>query len=445
MKQTSGTALNQMPKTTNSPSHQVNQPIRRPNTVLISAGLFLFAVFVNVGFGLAVSYSKNYADLEADEAEYVRLANQLINGSLALDGRRTLGFPLMLSLLMRIAPNIGWLQIAVSVIYSFTIPLFYVALLRFNRTWIVCFVAAMLLMLWPPALMYGNSLYSESAAMPFLALLLLTLPIVRKDATPAFEGQMGTYLVAGILIGVLTHLRPMYLLIIPFVFLTIVVETKKFRLSVLYMIAIAAGFLVIILPWSIYISQVIHTPVLATASAGETMAGGLNPNLEALEGAANIQLADRNTWVGPGKWVEASSTGFVTAEETNLPYAQLSKLLNERCLDWIKTNPGTAAYLEFRKLSYMWGIYPNLANGTKQFLVGNIPIVLLLAWTVYCITQTPALAVRLVRFLVLPIFVSSVALISWGSWRFRLPGDFGLIAFSVLSTSKLLEGRIFRS
>ena len=33
---------------------------------------------------------------------------------------------------------------------------------------------------------------------------------------------------------------------------------------------------------------------------------------------------------------------------------------------------------------------------------------------------------KLSRFWFLPLFVSSVALISWGSWRFREPGDLGL-------------------
>jgi hypothetical protein len=30
------------------------------------------------------------------------------------------------------------------------------------------------------------------------------------------------------------------------------------------------------------------------------------------------------------------------------------------------------------------------------------------------------------------VFVSAVAAISWGSWRFRQPGDVGLIAFCVV-------------
>jgi hypothetical protein len=36
---------------------------------------------------------------------------------------------------------------------------------------------------------------------------------------------------------------------------------------------------------------------------------------------------------------------------------------------------------------------------------------------------------NLVRFWVLPIYVSAIALISWGSWRYRQAGDLGILAF----------------
>jgi hypothetical protein len=67
---------------------------------------------------------------------------------------------------------------------------------------------------------------------------------------------------------------------------------------------------------------------------------------------------------------------------------------------------------------------------------------MLLAWAAYCIAHTPELAVRYVRLLVLPVFVSCVAMISWGSWRFRLPGDVGLIAFCTTATVKIIRANL---
>ncbi len=415
-------------------------PKGQANLVFVSLWLFFLAAIVNIGFGLAVGFAGNLADLEADEAEYVGLATNLLDGHIVLDGRRTLGFPFLLSLLMRVSPNLGWLQVATSLIYSVSIPLFFILVRRHSGDQRIGMIAAVLLLLWPPALFYGNSLYSESAAMPFLVLLLLTLP----SASAPTNRNLVLMLLAGVTVAILTHLRPMYLLAVPVVLLAIAIEGKNLRQSLLNMAAVCMAFLAVMLPWSFTVSRAIDRPVLATASAGETMAGGLNPKLVEYEGNSFIKLTDRDAWVGPGKWVDPIQTGFVTDQETQLPYAQLSKLLSERCLAWVSANPVTAAYLEIRKLAYMWGIYPGPANGMKQFVMGNVPIVALLLWAAICIWKSPTSVKRHARFLLLPVFVSGVALISWGSWRFRLPGDVGLIVFCTISSFEIYRAKLSR-
>jgi hypothetical protein len=48
---------------------------------------------------------------------------------------------------------------------------------------------------------------------------------------------------------------------------------------------------------------------------------------------------------------------------------------------------------------------------------------------------------ELALFWSLPLFVSAVSLISWGSWRFRMAGDLGLIVLAALLPALWAERR----
>jgi hypothetical protein len=74
----------------------------------------------------------------------------------------------------------------------------------------------------------------------------------------------------------------------------------------------------------------------------------------------------------------------------------------------------------------MWGIYP-FWNGASQSLFGNIPLLLLTAVAAVSLWVNRRAWRRLALFWTLPLFSSLVCLISWGSWRFRIPADAGLI------------------
>jgi hypothetical protein len=121
-----------------------------------------------------------------------------------------------------------------------------------------------------------------------------------------------------------------------------------------------------------------------------------------------------------------ADTGYISPEELRLPYAQESQLLTRRTVAWVTTHPGEAAYLTLRKLLYMWGLYP-FWNGRSQTLLGNVPTAVLLLLALSALVRLRGCLRALVIMWTLPLFVSLVAIISWGSWRFRQPGDLGLI------------------
>jgi hypothetical protein len=114
-----------------------------------------------------------------------------------------------------------------------------------------------------------------------------------------------------------------------------------------------------------------------------------------------------------------------------LPYFERGTLLRRRAIAWALQNPGQALRLQAAKLLYMWGFYP-FWNGWRQTLLGNILTIVAVALSILSICRFGSHGRQLSRFWLLPLFTSVVALTSWGSWRFRQPGDLGLIVLSVL-------------
>jgi hypothetical protein len=186
------------------------------------------------------------------------------------------------------------------------------------------------------------------------------------------------------------------------------------------------------LPWATYISVRESRLIPVSANDGETLAGGLNPALLSMDKNSVFVTHDgRTTWQGPGKWLPMERTGYLSAQELQLPYAKRRTLLIERTDAWIKSHPAATAYLTARKLSYMWGIYP-FWNGAAQSFLGNFPLLLLTCTAFLSLWINRQALAELALFWTLPLFSSAVCLVSWGSWRFRMPADVGLIVLSAI-------------
>lgn len=391
--------------------------------------LYAIALVCNVSFGLISGFKSSPSHLEADEYEYYRLAQDILSGTLEPNMRRTLGFPLVLAAFMGLGSSFLVLQLAICSLYSFSPPLLSLIVRKLGGSVQIGFIAGLALALWPVGIYFGTSLYSETFALPIFLLCLYILPV---GGGVGFGRRLVMLtLLAGVVLGLATHVRPMYLIALPFIWFVIAVEEGRFRPAMLKILALTGGFAIVILPWSAMMSARFDQFILITSNGGETLSGGLNPKLLQME-LVPFETPGRSTWVGPGKWLPIGNTGFLSAAELRLPYSEQDVLLRRRTVAWALQNPGATVSLEIRKLSYMWGIYPITENGPAQSLFGNIPIILLLAAGIWFFLTQPGERRRLVRLWMLPLFVSAVALISWGSWRFRQPADAGLIAFCVL-------------
>jgi 4-amino-4-deoxy-L-arabinose transferase-like glycosyltransferase len=398
----------------------------------IFLGLLLVSLCVDLGFGFLYKFRPGPLQLEADEFEYYRMATRLMDGSFVLTARRTLAYPLAIAGIRSISDSFLFLQAVIAAVFSFSAPLLFLVVRRVTGSIKAAALSGLALALWPPVLFYAASLYSEVLALPVFLLSLWALPPGSRTGRPPARRDWIQAIAAGVLLAAATQVRPMYLIMTPFVVLIMLFEERDLRRALRRIVLVAAAFTVTTLPWSAYMTARFHHPILVTSNGGETMAGGLTPKLFDLARMAQVKTRGRDAWVGPGKWLIVAQNGYLTPAEQGLPYDQQDALLKARAMAWVKANPGAAFQLEAAKLLYMWGFYPLSQNSWGQIVLGSAPTIALLAFALYCLATMPIVRTALARFWILPIFVSAVAAISWGSWRFRQPGDAGLIAFCVI-------------
>ncbi len=394
--------------------------------------LLVFSLVVDLAFGFLFRFRPGPAQLEADELEYYDMASGLMAGTFELTARRTLAYPLLIAGIRSAGASFLLLQAAIAALFSFSAPLLSEVVRKVTGSRAAGALAGLILAVWPPVVFYGVSLYSEALALPVFLLALWALPAGSRTGRPRRRRGWMMTVAAGLLLAAATQVRPMYLIMTPFIALILFFEESDWRLALRRLVLVALAFTAAMLPWSAYMTVRFHHPILVTSNGGETMAGGLNPKLLEPWTQRHVLTYARKTWVGPGKWLPIYETGYLSAAELSLPYDQQDALLKERAVAWIKAHPGTAFHLEACKLLYMWGFYPFLKNGWAQLFLGNIPTMALLSICLFCFATTPAARTALARFWILPVFVTVVAAISWGSWRFRQPGDAGLIAFCVI-------------
>lgn len=386
------------------------------------------SVLVSLAASAFVGIPSSVDQLDDDEREYWELAEELSSGDYEFQSQRVPGFPLVLAGLQRLGLGLAQSHVALALIFALTAPLVTAMLTaRFGLSSSRAAAIGIAVAVWPPFAFYGSSMYSETLALPLLALILLALaPGSKTIGVPTSAKRRWLEDVAvGLVLGLGTLVRPMFALYAPLLILTVLFEN---RLSVGLRRAATIGVVavIVVLPWTVAVSTHYGSFVPLSTNGGETLAGGLNPRLMEMGTQVDVMPDGRTTWVGPGKWIPPDRTGYLTPAELGLDGLEKDELLRARTIEWMQSNPGDVAFLSFRKVVYMWGLYP-VWNGAEQTAVGQVPTVLLSILVVTLFVRNSSLGIRLPRFWLLPIYVTLVALISWGSWRFRMPGDLGLL------------------
>jgi hypothetical protein len=403
---------------------------RPDRPVLVFWALAALSAAVYVAAALALRHSIQVSTLEADEAEYWYLSGDLIHGRYAVNLRRPPVHLAVVGLFRWITgDHLFGVQLLVALFFSLCGPFLYLVTRKMTGHHALAVTAGLCTMFWPPFLYYGNTLYSETTALPLFILMLLCLPRgSRISEGPPEKG--GGALLAGLFLGLCMLVRPMYLIFAPLAVGIVFLEEQSRTVAGRRAALVLAGAAILAVPWSVYLSSHAGRPVVVSAIGGETFAGGLNPVLLEKQGTYTTP-AGRTSWWGPGKWIPGDATGYLSHADLQLPYEERDLLLRRRAIDWALGHPGSALYLQAAKLLTMWGFHP-FWNGAKMTLFGNVPTVALVAVSLAALVRFKGYRRTLSRFWMLPVFVSAVALLSWGSWRFRQPGDLGLLVLAAM-------------
>jgi hypothetical protein len=392
----------------------------------ILIALYAGSLALEIGLTYALRRDFTPANLEVDEREYYDLSGQLVKGHYEIEPRRTIGFVVLLAGLRAVgASRLLTLHFGVAAVFALVAPLTYLLAQRETGSRRAALLAGLGVMFWPPFVWFGASLYSESAALPLFAAFLLAVPAARGSG--AVRGRR--WLGAGVLLGLCMHFRPMYLVFSPFAALIAYWRSPKGLRGLLSCVALTIGCSAVVLPWSVAASIHEGRFVLLSTIGGEVFGGAMNPELlraDRNSGEFYTTPAMRSTWVGPGKWLPIHKTGLLSREELVSPYSVKTDALAAHSLAWARQNPGKAFYITVRKLTYMWGIYPFWGRRIET-LLGNIPAVGLLLLGLVSLVVYRRDLVELSILWAPAVFVTLLAIVSWGSWRFRQPGDLGLI------------------
>jgi hypothetical protein len=408
------------------------------------AVLVLLGLVLQAGLLVALRLGKTVELLEADEHEYWTLATTLLQGSLGeFPARRTLGFPLVIAAIRRVVGD-GYfaVQTVLSTLLCLMAPLTYYLVRSVVGSERAARLAALGVLFWPSFLWLGVTLYSD-------VFTLLVFLVYLNAVPPPWLSQDPTripwrrWLLAGGLLGLCMHFRPMYLLYAPIGFLLAVWNSPGWRTRLASGALLTMGCLATVLPWSTYLSLREGQFALLCTNDGATLSGGLNATLYEMERMeVSSTKAGRPTWVGPGAWVPPYRTGFLTDTElATLNETELNRLLMQRTGQWIQSHPRETAFLTLMKLAYMWGIYPFWWSiypfwvGLARTLLGNCLVLLLIAASLASVVKFRRWLPILALFWTLPLFASLVACVSLGNWRYRVPGDLGLIVLTALLLS----------
>jgi 4-amino-4-deoxy-L-arabinose transferase-like glycosyltransferase len=251
------------------------------------------------------------------------------------------GYPFVLMVHFRLLGVSPWtVNVANLLLFAGAMLAVYALARRFGEA--TARLATLLLALWPNLIASAGVATKESVIIFLLPVLLLLY--LRAGEEPSPGKAAATRFAAGIVLGYSTLTQPGILLFVG-VFLA---YELLFRTSVLRMAArlalIAAGMLIVILPWSVRNYRVLHTPVLVSSSGGDVFYRANNPR-------------------ATGGWI-------ADGERSLRPYDELtrSRLGYQWGKEWIRENPDDFLLLSLQKQVLFLGddgvgVYETLKRG----------------------------------------------------------------------------------
>lgn len=195
--------------------------------------------------------------------------------------------------------------------------------------------AALLYAVYPAHIVYAGTAASEvtATAVTMAAMALLV----------AARGRIGLSLLAGLLFGAATLMRPQTLLLAPLLvaLMWLTLRDYGWRRAMVSGVAAYGALMFVVLPWTARNAIVLGTPALVSTNGGVALQAGANP----LANGGYFQVEKSPLWPHTG----------IDFRRRVQDQVEMDRRLKAMAIDWIRENPADWFLLGFRKIAALWG------------------------------------------------------------------------------------------
>ena len=285
-------------------------------------------------------------------------------------------------------------------------------------------IAALYTALSPTLALFSVLILSETA---FAAVLLVSLIAITRLFRRSEEGasllrRMGSPVIAGVLIGIATLVRPTWLYVgsaIALVAVFVGSGRGSLRSRGLNVVALLCGIGVSMAPWTIRNYCVTGHVVPTTLWVGPSLYDGLHP---AATGDSDMRFIEEDRLL------------------LHMSEYEMDREYRRRAWDFVVHHPLRTAWLAVKKQQRYWSVLPN----AEQFRDQKLQVIV-------CLTVVPLLAFALgglwmsrrdLGFVILtagPVLLfAALHLVFVGSLRYRLPAEYPLSVMAAVGVRGLL-------
>jgi len=337
-------------------------------TASILAGVLFAALALRVAAGLLWQQRLPAGEpfVFGDSSTYWELGRTIARGEayryLSDDAKvfRTPGYPLLLAGLfaVRDRPPVLWGRLLSACLLTLGVGGVYcLGRLMFDaRTGLL---AAAVAACYPGLIVLGALVLSEA---PFCALLPWQIICWQRGwLSKRLGAQAGWFLATGAIAGLMTLVRPSWLLFAPFALVCGLLLSGARCRHLFAALGILPALAAVMLPWWVRNHQVTGRFVPTTLQVGASLYDGLNP---AAYGGSNMDFV-------PEMKARLEAAQAHPAAEAPLEY-RLDRMLRRAAFDWAAEHPGRALQLAAVKFGRMWNVWPNHPQFRHPLAMGAI-------------------------------------------------------------------------
>jgi 4-amino-4-deoxy-L-arabinose transferase-like glycosyltransferase len=279
----------------------------------------------------------------------------------------------------------------------------------------VALVAAGIAAIYPPLVLIGTSLLSESLFIPLVLAALWAALVYREDP------RLRWTVISGVFLGLSALTRGNgFLLVIPLAGLAWIGRPWRSWAAVRAPLLLLLAALAVMTPWTIRNLRAFHTLVPVTTETGYTLEGTYNS-------------ASQHDKIFPALWVEPElAIGEALRANPGANEAQIGSQMQHEALHYIRAHPSSLLRTVYWNARRMLNISPELERLLAPY-EGYPPwLSQLSAYAFWALLLLSALALLIGRglvrraswwFWVMPVLSWVPALLLEGNTRYRVPAD----------------------